>query len=805
MKSAITSVLTFVALMLCLISGECHAWTFLVNPNRVINYESSGPTFQSNGSYFKLLHMDDKSILIGARNNVYNLSLTRLAENAKNRIEWPSSEAHKEMCMLKGKNTTDCQNYIRIYAHVSDEQIVLCGTNSFKPACRYYKVNPISSIDSPVHEMIKEFEGEAISPYSPNQNNTYIYTSDMNELYTATTAGFAGSTQLIYRQPLLNTTPDSFTGIVPQTLRTDSRFEYVLNQASFVNAAEYDGYILFFFREQAIENKNCGKSVYSRVARVCKNDKGGAHSFNDRFSSFLKTRLNCSMPGDYPFYFDEIQATSDIVNGIYGNDRDALVYAVMTTNDNAIDGSAICVYSMNSILGAFEGRFKNQRDINSVWRSMDESEVPQPRPGKCVEDSRTLPMRTVNFILKNPLMDAAVNPIHESPLLLHTGSNYKFTAIAVDPQIETASGKIYDVVFIGTDNGQVLKMINTGDAIDENRPIVVSEQQVLPLGTRIKEMKISQATQTLIVVSDEYVKSIPLHSCSELNQCSQCIGTRDPYCVWDNLNRECIFYNKTVMNKNTQLYMESTDGKNDNVCGEEIVPRINLQQNQKGMTSNSNSHNNNFNANNDINSNTINSNSYNNQQTHGTIMGKGQLPNDSENKEMEMVKKHKYHDVAVIQAPAHQGTAEFYDPQIQTSSASIVVLFIIAALILGVIMGFAISKCAARNTNRNSFPFGASADSHRNHLGWQVPNKQLLSLPTMNNGGKDINLLMNTNTAAINKDSKKDNLELEFSLGNKDRLHECKNSNESLDKETCKSAVISTTGGTLQKVKKTYI
>lgn len=464
----------------------------------------------------------------------------------------------------------------------------------------------------------------------------------MNELYTATTAGFAGSQQLIYRQPLLNTTSDSFTGIAPQTLRTDSRFDYVLNHASFVNAAEYNGYILFFFREQSIENQNCGKSVFSRVARVCKNDKGGTHSFNDRFSSFLKTRLNCSMPGDFPFYFDEIQATSDIVDGIYGNDRDALVYTVMTTNDNAIDGSAICVYSMNSILAAFEGRFKTQRDVNSVWRSMDDSEVPSPRPGTCVEDSRTLPMTTVNFILKHPLMDSAINPIHESPLLVHTGSNYKFTAIAVDPQIETASGKFYDVVFIGTDNGQILKMINTGDSIDENRPVVVSEQQVLPLGTRIKELKISQATQSLIIVADDYVKTIPLHSCSELNKCSQCIGSRDPYCVWDNINRECIFYNKTVMNKNTQLYMESIDGKNDNVCGEQIVPSINKQQSQKTVTSSSN----NNNMNNDINSNTI---SYNNPQTHGTITGKGQLPSDSENKEEEEIRKHKYQGVTVIQ------------------------------------------------------------------------------------------------------------------------------------------------------------
>lgn len=56
--------------------------------------------------------------------------------------------------------------------------------------------------------------------------------------------------------------------------------------------------IEFFSRSQA---------VFSRVARVCKHDKGGPHQFGDRWTSFLKSRLNCSVPGDYPFYFDEIR------------------------------------------------------------------------------------------------------------------------------------------------------------------------------------------------------------------------------------------------------------------------------------------------------------------------------------------------------------------------------------------------------------------------------------------------------------------------------------------------------------------
>lgn len=400
-----------------------------------------------------------------------------------------------------------------------------------------------------------------------------------------------------------------------------------MNQASFVNAVEYNGYIMFFFREQAIEYQNCGKSMFSRVARVCKNDKGGSHPFHDRFSSFLKTRLNCSMPGEYPFYFDELQATSGVIDGIYGNDRDALMYTVMNTNDNAIDGSAICVYSMNTILEAFEGKFKNQRDVNSVWRALDDSQVPASRPGQCVDDSRTLPSATINFVLKNPLMDGAVNPIHESPLLVHTASNYKFTSIAVDAQVETLSGKSYDVVFIGTDNGNVLKLINAGsaDSRSDNKPIVVSEQQVLPLGTRIKELKISRATQTLIVVSDNYVRSIPLHNCSGMHQCSECVGTRDPYCVWDNINRECIFFNKTTATKNVGMYIESIDGKNDNVCGDGAIPKKENNHHAK----------------------------INKGQTHGTVTsyGKNPLPSEGDvNKdEEEYMKSHKYNNVVVLQ------------------------------------------------------------------------------------------------------------------------------------------------------------
>lgn len=44
-----------------------------------------------------------------------------------------------------------------------------------------------------------------------------------------------------------------------------------------------------------------------RVARVCKKDTGGKNILNQNWATFIKARLNCSIPGEFPFYFNEIR------------------------------------------------------------------------------------------------------------------------------------------------------------------------------------------------------------------------------------------------------------------------------------------------------------------------------------------------------------------------------------------------------------------------------------------------------------------------------------------------------------------
>jgi len=67
------------------------------------------------------------------------------------------------------------------------------------------------------------------------------------------------------------------------------------------------------------------------VARVCKNDSGGSTRVLDRhWTSFLKARLNCSVPGDTFFYFDVLQSLTSVLRI---NQRPAVV-GVFTTQIN---------------------------------------------------------------------------------------------------------------------------------------------------------------------------------------------------------------------------------------------------------------------------------------------------------------------------------------------------------------------------------------------------------------------------------------------------------------------------------------
>ena len=134
------------------------------------------------------------------------------------------------------------------------------------------------------------------------------------------------------------------------------------------------------------------QSVYSRVARVCKSDKGGPNKYSKIWTSFLKSRLNCSIPGEFPFFFDEIQDVYKAASGSSSNNEE-IYHAVFTTNQNGLKGSAICSFNLNDINNVFDnGKFKEQATSTSMWLPVPTKDVPEPRPG----------MHTYLFWIMNP-------------------------------------------------------------------------------------------------------------------------------------------------------------------------------------------------------------------------------------------------------------------------------------------------------------------------------------------------------------------------------------------------------------------
>ncbi|XP_058475176.1 semaphorin-6C-like isoform X2 [Solea solea] len=464
------------------------------------------------------------------RDHVFAVNLTTTAAALDNVIvpqltmTWKSEDVSK--CKVRGKNSDECYNYIKVLVPRNDETLFTCGTNAFNPTCRDYQMTLLEQLGD-------DLIGQARCPFESHQSNIGLFTG--GDFYSATTTDFLASDAVFYRS-LGDNRP------VLRTFKYDSKW---LREPHFLHAIDYGSFVYFFFREIAVEFTVLGKVVFSRVARVCKNDSGGSPRVLERYwTSYLKARLNCSVPGDSFFYFDVLQS---VTNVLQVNGRPALA-GVFTTQDNSIPGSAVCFFFMDDIENVFSGTFKEQRASDSSWTPVPDQRVPQPRPGVCAGDgaaadymsSVQFPDETLTFIKSHPLMDKAVPSVNERPSFMRTSSRSKLTQIVVD----VSAGPFKDrmVMFLGSDDGRVLKVLVSThlnnsigtkllediDVYNPSKCNVQGQEDRVVLG-----LELDKDHHALFVAFSSCVLRVPLSRCSHHGGCKQsCLTSRDPYCVW---------------------------------------------------------------------------------------------------------------------------------------------------------------------------------------------------------------------------------------------------------------------------------
>uniref|UniRef100_A0A4W5QBF0 Semaphorin-2A n=1 Tax=Hucho hucho TaxID=62062 RepID=A0A4W5QBF0_9TELE len=464
-------------------------------------------------------------LYIAARDHVFAVSLSASSEQIvpQQKLTWKTKDVDK--CTVRGKNSDECYNYIKVLVPRNDETLFACGTNAFNPTCRNYKMLTLEQDG-------EEVVGQARCPFESRQSNVGLFAG--GDFYSATMTDFLASDAVIYRS-LGESSP------VLRTVKYDSKW---LREPHFLHAIEYGNYVYFFFSEIAVEYTTLGKVVFSRVARVCKNDNGGSPRVLERYwTSFLKARLNCSVPGDSFFYFDVLQS---LTNVLQINHRPA-VLGVFTTQANSITGSAVCAFYMDDIEKAFNGKFKEQRNSESAWTPVPEEQVPKPRPGCCAGDSSaaayksstTFPDDTLTFIKNHPLMDEAVPSVNHRPYFTRTTSRFKLTQLAVD----TSAGpyKNHTVLFLGSEDGRVLKILASTqlnasfstqllEDIDVYNP---TKCNVRGEDRRVLGLELDREHHALFVAFSSCVVRVPLSHCNDYGSCKKsCLSSRDPYCVW---------------------------------------------------------------------------------------------------------------------------------------------------------------------------------------------------------------------------------------------------------------------------------
>ncbi|KAM3621096.1 uncharacterized protein V6R79_006022 [Siganus canaliculatus] len=487
------------------------------------------------GGYQALLLDEDQGwLLVGGKDHIYLLRPDSV-DLPTQMVYWPAAREHVEHCLLAGKSLeTECANFVRLLQPFNKTHVYACGTGAFHPQCTYLHLGLNS--EEPTFMLSNVMEsGRGKCPFSPREPFTARLTD--GELYAGTSVDFMGANAAVFRT--------SLQGSSQHYIRTEAYDHNWLNEPEFVGSFSIpdthspdDDKVYFFFKERAVEAGQWDKRVYSRVARVCKNDVGGKRSLINRWTTFLKARLVCSVPGPsgVDTQFDELE---DIFVLETKDPQNPTIYGVFSTSSSIFQGSAVCVYSMASIRAAFNGPFAHKEGPDYRWVEY-KGRIPYPRPGTCPSETydalhkstKDFPDEVVSFMRQHQLMWEPVLPLGGRPVLTRVNAAYMLRKVVVD-RVDAEDGA-YDVLHLGTDDGKVVKAVSVVKDNWDMEEIILEEMTVFQKPSPILSMELSTKRQQLYVSSELGVAQLGLQRCEFYgSDCAECCLARDPYCSWD--------------------------------------------------------------------------------------------------------------------------------------------------------------------------------------------------------------------------------------------------------------------------------
>lgn len=361
-------------------------------------------------SYRALVHNDTSGqIIVGAKNHIFRLKCETLElieklELIPSPTDFRIDEESGKFVMIRGdplptdvKGCSPTKPHCQIYInqlHLLGEHLFIFGTSA---NVSFYQQRSAKSLSA------------ALIPQETRSGNLLKLPNNPGNIHKLpnkpAVAQIAVRDRFFIGSPFdrnrtsadVGITATNLTNPLANPVRTKKDGSW-LESPEFVGAFEEGTAVYFVFRELAIEALHPGRDppVYSRVARICKNDMGGKYPVSKgHFVSFLKARLVCD--------------GHDRVTAIAYNAHQKLLYASFT--NEKVESVAVCLFEHSTIEKVFGGGFYHAaNNITSI----------DPRTVNRVEQTCFGP-RALDEAMAYHLMSEPVKPLCDKVLYKRTG------------------------------------------------------------------------------------------------------------------------------------------------------------------------------------------------------------------------------------------------------------------------------------------------------------------------------------------------------------------------------------------------
>ncbi|NXC49401.1 SEM7A protein, partial [Penelope pileata] len=454
--------------------------------------------FPRNEKYPVFYHEENSSnIYIGGEGTLYYYDFATYESYL---VDFPVENGGQ---CLKPGSPEDNKNFLTLVAKRGDGMLV-CGTGACAPTCWHLKEKQRGPSE----------DGRGLAPFTPDTNSLVVV--DSRDIYST----IKKSQQ---------------NGKIPRFRRVKGGEELytsdtVMQNPQFVKATTlkhedpHQDKIYYFFREDNPDKSPEAPRNISRVAQLCKEDKGGTSSLSaSKWTTFLKASLICVDPatkGNFNWLQDVFFVPAN-------NWRDSKVYGLFT---NTWGSSAVCVYSFGDIDNVF--RTSKLKGYNGP--------TPEIKPGQCVPSGQHTPSETFKIADSHPEVEERVEPLapSRSPLF---HNKHRYQKIGVH-EVSASDGHQYTVLYLATDKGSIHKVVELPGGVQN-----IVELQVFSKKDPIQSMILDHERAMLYVGSTSKVVELPMDMCGLYrNNCESCLLARDPYCGWAHGRCRSVYQNREV-------------------------------------------------------------------------------------------------------------------------------------------------------------------------------------------------------------------------------------------------------------------